>query len=102
MEKNIIGTLGEKQIVISKHAYLRMKERNGWSKKAAKRMIKKVYCKGTRAKEVKGYLKKWINDVSDEAKEGVEYVLFGEKLYVFNNNIMLTVLPVPKRSFLFN
>ncbi len=39
MEKNVIGTLGEKQIVISKHAYSRMKERNGWNKKAAKRMI---------------------------------------------------------------
>ena len=45
-----------KAIVISEHAYMRMKERNGWSRKAAARMIDKVYQKGLRPEQVKGYL----------------------------------------------
>lgn len=31
------------KIVITKHAYMRMKERNGWNKKAATRMASRVF-----------------------------------------------------------
>ena len=87
-------------LVISRHAYTRMKERNGWNKKAASRMVQKVYTEGLRPEQVKGYLKGWINNKADYAKEGNELVLFGEKLYIFNGNTMLTVIPTPSRSYL--
>lgn len=87
-------------IVISEHAYMRLKERNGWSRKAAARMIDKVYQKGLRPEQVKGYLKCWINNKAYYGTEGSEFVLFGEKLYIFNGNTMVTVIPIPSRSYL--
>ena len=70
------------ELVISKHGYARLKERNGWSKKAATRMIHKVYEEGLRPTQVKGYLKGWINSKAEYCKDDKEFVLFGEKLYV--------------------
>lgn len=88
------------ELSISKHAYSRMKERNGWSKKAADRMLRKVYFEGIRPNEVKGYLKRWINNKAEYGVEDREYVLYGEKLYVFNEGMMVTVLPTPTRGYL--
>ena len=93
-------TSRENDLVISQHAYMRMKERNGWSKKASTRMLQKIYSEGVRSNQVKGYLKGWVNDKADYAMEGRELILFGEKLYVFNEKTMLTVLPVPSRAYL--
>lgn len=89
-------------ISISKHGYMRLKERNGWSKKAADRMIFKVYTEGLRPEDVKGYLKGWINRKCEYDKENKEFVLFGEKLYIFDERMMITVLPVPSRAYLIN
>lgn len=36
------------ELVITKHAYTRMKERNGWNKKATVRMVSRIYNKGMR------------------------------------------------------
>ena len=38
------------ELVITKHAYTRMKERNGWNKKAATRMVSKIYNDGLDSK----------------------------------------------------
>ncbi len=88
------------RLVISRHGYTRMKERNGWGKKAAARMIRKIYEQGRRPSQVKGYLKGWIRKKMEGARAGREFILFGENLYIFNRNTMLTVLPTPARSCL--
>lgn len=90
------------EIVITKHAYMRMKERNGWNKKAATRMVSRVYNNGIRPDQVKGYLKEWVNAKYEYRNDGDEYVLFGDKLYIFNGMTMLTVLPTPTRSYLYS
>ena len=89
------------ELVITKHAYTRMKERNGWNRKAAKRMVSKIYNNGMRPNQVKGYLKSWVNAKYEYSNEGDEYILFGNKLYIFNGMTMLTVLPTPTRSYLY-
>ena len=86
------------ELVITKHAYTRMKERNGWNKKAATRMVSRIYSDGVRPEQVKGYLKGWVNTKYEYRNDGDEYVLFGDKLYIFNGTTMLTVLPTPTRS----
>lgn len=88
------------RLVISKHAYIRMKERNGWSKKTSARMIQKIYTEGLRPNQVKGYLKGWVKEKVNYAEGDNEFVLFGEKLYIFSGNIVLTVLPVPSKACL--
>lgn len=99
-----IGTMidsdKDEEVIISRHAYTRMKERNGWNRKAADRMAKRVYLEGLRPEQVKGYLKRWINKKFDYCNEGDEYVLYGEMLYIFNGRTMLTVLPTPTRGYL--
>ena len=89
------------ELVITKHAYTRMKERNGWNKKAVTRMVSKIYNDGMRPDQVKGYLKGWVNAKYEYSNEGDEYILFGDKLYIFNGMTMLTVLPTPTRSYLY-
>ncbi|QFJ55271.1 hypothetical protein [Pseudobutyrivibrio xylanivorans] len=89
------------EVVITKHAYSRLKERNGWNKKASDRMIPKVYVNGLRPEQIKGYLKNWVITKYEYSNERDEYVLFGDKLYIFNNKTMLTVLPTPARSYLY-
>lgn len=102
MENVMYGVLQntEEDLVISEHGYTRLKQRNGWSRKASARMIGKVYQNGLRPDQVKGYLKSWINNKADYGKDGNEFVLFGEKLYIFNGNTMITVLPTPSKSYL--
>lgn len=87
-------------LCISRHAYDRLKERNGWNKKAANRMLYRIYEDGIRPENVKGYLKGWVNRKAEMYNDGREFVLFGEKLYVFCEGMMLTVIPVPTRSYL--
>lgn len=88
-------------IVITKHAYMRMKERNGWNKRAATRMVSRVYNDGIRPGQIKGYLKNWVNTKYEYSNVGDEYILYGDKLYIFNDKTMLTVLPTPARSYLY-
>ena len=69
------------ELVITKHAYTRMKERNGWNKKAATRMVSRIYNDGMRPSQVKGYLKSWVNNKYKYSNDGDEYVLFLLKIY---------------------
>ncbi len=89
-------------LTISRHAYMRMKERNGWNKKTSNRMLNKIYMNGLRSNQVKGYLKDWIRSKANNTGEYRECILFGEKLYIFNENVMLTVIPIPSRAYLLN
>ena len=89
------------ELVITKHAYTRMKERNGWNKKAATRMVSRIYNDGIRPEQIKGYLKNWVHTKYEYSNLGNEYILFGDKLYIFNGKTMLTVLPTPARSYLY-
>lgn len=43
----------------------------------------------------------WVNAKYEYSNEGDEYILFGDKLYIFNGMTMLTVLPTPTRSYLY-
>ena len=90
-----------KEFVITKHAFTRMKERNGWNKKAASRMVPRIYYHGMRHDQVKGFLKSWVKTKYEYSNKGDEYILFGNKLYIFNGMTMLTVLPTPTRSYLY-
>ena len=88
-------------IIISNHAYTRLKERNGWGKKTADRMIIRVYLQGKRPSEIKGYLRLWVNKkVSNPLGDVNEFVLYGNMLYLFKDNILLTAITAPSRNTL--
>lgn len=82
---------------ISDHAYERLKERCGWKKKTANRMIRKVVDEGTEWKETKGYIRHFIDGKMDREKCADQAILYGMFLYIFSNNTLLTVLRVPRK-----
>ena len=87
------------EVVISKHAYERLKERNGWNKKTAERMLSKICIDGKQPEEIKGYLKIWVNKKRTN-KLGVAtgFILYGNMLYIFRDNLMVTVIAAPSRT----
>lgn len=85
-------------IYISRHAFDRMRERNGWNKKTSLRMIKKVYDTGLNPDEVKGEYKSWIKE---RAKKHPEVIMkfYGQMLYIFDNKVLVTAIRGNKLKF---
>ena len=90
------------EIMITTHAYLRLKERNGWNKKTSNRMIDKIYETGLRTPEIKGYLKTWLSALTSHSIIENEFVLYGKSLYIFRDKMLITVLHVPPRTHITN
>jgi hypothetical protein len=88
----------EGTIYITDHAEGRLKQRNGWNKNTAIRMIKKVYDEGTRAEDVKGYLAPWFRHKTEEGNPGDEFVLYGDMVYLFNGQSLLTAFHKPHKG----
>ena len=91
MEDNLIR--------ITEHAYCRMKQRNGWNRKTADRMIDRIYDNGKRMEQVKGYVKLWLKDKVSTDPYGNDFVLYGQTVYVFRENALITVLHIPTREY---
>lgn len=88
-------------IYISSHAMSRLKERNGWSRKTSLRMLAKVYDDGIRFDAMNGRLARWINRKISNGYPGDEFVVYGEYLYIFNGNTLITVIKTPKKNSFF-
>lgn len=84
-------------VYISDHAMDRLKERNGWSRKTALRMIQKVYDNGARSGEIKGHIATWVKNKESFSTKGDYYILYGQNLYIFNHNTLVTVIHAPKK-----
>lgn len=82
-------------VFISRHAFDRMKERNGWNKKTALRMTKKVYDNGLAPSQVKGEYRAWALHRAAKYPEST-MKFYGQNLYVFQNNVLVTVLQAKK------
>ena len=86
-------------IFISEHAFKRLKERTGWTKKTSFRMLKRVYDTGLRHESIKGYISIWVeHKLTSRYSDCDECVLYGRHLYLFNDKILLTVLTAPSRE----
>lgn len=87
----------EDTVYLSKHAVERMKERNGWSKKASMRMTKRIFDTGKRSDDLDGNLKKWV-----KSKEGridnSYYIVYGKNAYIFGGNTMITMIHLPGKA----
>ena len=82
-----------KEIRITEHAYMRMKERNGWGKKAAGRMATKIYETGEDMMNSTGYMRRLIR--SKVRKTGGRYILYGNNVYVYREKALITTYPMP-------
>lgn len=85
-------------LYISDHAFKRMKERCGWSKKTALRMVEKIYKNGQDISEVKGYLAPWAKRREERQNDKEYSLLYGKFVYVFSENTLVTVVPTPQKG----
>jgi hypothetical protein len=85
------------KVILTNHAYDRMKERVGIGKKAADRLSEKAYAAGIDRNSVKGRLQKYIE--SKELRNSSKCKIYGEMVYCFSDNcegaILMTVFWIP-------
>lgn len=80
---------------ISKHAKKRLKERCGFNIKSQNRMAQKAFKDGITHKQTKGMLNKWITSLYFKNKKANNIRIYGDKAYIFCNEILVTVIQVP-------
>lgn len=85
----------EEITIVTKHAEKRLKERLGLTKKSLQRITDRAYTDGISHKETKGNLKKWMDSVYLKEKTANNMKLYGDKIFLFDRNILITILPIP-------
>lgn len=82
-------------IIITKHAETRLKERCGLNKKSIKRISQKAFNNGLPGEKAKGELKKWTKSIRrrNEAINNVR--IYGDKIFLFDGYTLITVLQIP-------
>lgn len=83
------------KIKVSKHAEQRMRERCGLNKKSIERIAQKAYNKGIKHESTKGRLNKWITGVYFKNTKANNIRLYGDMLYIFCDNVLVTVFQIP-------
>ena len=98
LEKQLVEQLGdqpEDKIEVSRHAYERLHERCGLSRKAATRMAEKAFYIGMKHSDTKGQINRWITSLYFNNKNANNIRLYGNFAYIFCNKILVTVLEIP-------
>lgn len=90
-----LGDQPEDKIEVSRHAYERLHERCGLSRKAATRMAKKAFYIGMKHSDTKGQINRWITSLYFNNKNANNIRLYGNFAYIFCNKILITVLEIP-------
>ena len=97
-EEQLMEQLGnqlEEKIEVSRHAYERLHERCGISRKAATRMAEKAFYIGMKHSDTKGQINRWITSLYFNNKNANNIRLYGNFAYIFCNKILVTVLEIP-------
>ena len=93
--KNQLVDQTEDKIEVSRHAYERLHERCGLSRKAATRMAEKAFYIGMKHSDTKGQINRWITSLYFNNKNANNIRLYGNFAYIFCNKILVTVLEIP-------
>lgn len=81
----------------TEHARIRLKERNGIPKSAIVRMTERVYTNGIKREDTKGRLRIYLDEQYDKnGGFGDELRVYGDYLYVFHEQTLITVFTVPQ------
>lgn len=84
-------------IEVSSHAKERMKERCKIKLKSAERLARIAFKKGLTQTETTGALNGYINSLYLYNGKANNIRLYGDKIYIFCNDVLVTVLDTPKR-----
>ena len=81
--ENQLGDQTEDKIEVSRHAYERLHERCGLSRKAATRMAEKAFYIGMKHSDTKGQINRWITSLYFNNKNANNIRLYGNFAYIF-------------------
>ena len=84
-----------KAIKITKHAYLRAKERLSLNSKSLDRLSERAFYVGIRHSQTKGYLKKYITKLWFDHLKANNIRLYGENVFFFVDKTLITVYQLP-------
>lgn len=84
-------------VIVSKHAKKRLKERCGLNKRSIQRIADKAFTDGVRHSDTRGRLNKWITSLYFYNKTADNIRLYGDKVYIFAGNILVTVIQIPPK-----
>lgn len=73
------------KIIITDHAFNRLRERSGINKKASVRLAEKAYSSGIKHSDVSGRLYKYVSSITGKTRKGADIRIYGDKVYIFNN-----------------
>ena len=95
---NAVPALTDTQdkVILTTHAQQRLKERCGLQKKSKERIAAKVFEEGLSIEETNGSIRKWMTMVFYNNTNINNIRLYGDKVYLFANQTLITVLFVPK------
>lgn len=85
----------ETTLIITTHAFQRSKERMNWPKKVLEKMAEKAFEKGIKHSDTKGRLNKYIAGLSFKYKQGNNIRIYGQDVFLFHSNTLITVFRVP-------
>lgn len=82
---------------VTKHGSKRVKQRMGISKSSQDKLIAKALERGYKHNQTKGQLKKWIDKSAINKKYKGKYIVYGDKLYIFNkDDQLITLIQIPQ------
>lgn len=84
-------------IEITEHAKDRMRERCGVKRKSVERLAKIAYEKGLTHAETAGALNGYLTSLYFYNGTANNIRLYGDKIYIFCNDVLVTVYDTPKR-----
>ena len=91
--------INDGNIYVTLHAAKRLKERNGWSRRTSIRMIKRILSDGITEKDFSGKQKLWVKNHKRDYSERNSYVIYGDKVYIFQDNMLITLHEAPKKKY---
>lgn len=82
-------------MIVTKHAKQRMMQRCGLNDKSSVRLAEIAYEKGLKHRDLTGNLKKWVDSLYFHNCKANQIRLYGDKAYIFQNKILITVIQIP-------
>lgn len=83
------------EIRVSRHAEQRMRERCGLNKKSVERMAQKAFDRGIMHSQTRGKLYNWVTSKYFVNQKANNLRIYGDYLYIFDENVLVTVFRVP-------
>lgn len=80
---------------ISRHATKRLAQRCGLNKKAMQRIVDKAFELGIPMQATKGDVNRWVLEVYSKNTNADNIRLYGDKAFLFDDTVLITVLQIP-------